>query len=195
MQARQRSPMRPSIRRSEPCGIASTATGIRNRTNMKVMTMPHYNRRRFIKMTGAGIAAAATTSTWRRASAGSQDPDLVVINANIHTVDDRLPKANSFAVKNGRFIAVGNGREIGSLKGKASQVIDAQGMTIVPGFIDCHNHAVGDQLLYDVVVGNPFEVEFVTIDSILEKLKAKARQTPPGYWVEGYFYDDTKVKD
>jgi predicted amidohydrolase YtcJ len=38
-------------------------------------------------------------------------------------------------------------------------------------------------------------VEFVTIASILDKLSAKAKQTPPGYWVEGFFYDDTKVKD
>ena len=69
------------------------------------------------------------------------------------------------------------------------------GMTIVPGFIDCHNHAGGKTLLYEVLVGNPFEVEFVTIASIVDKLRAKARQTPPGTWVEGYFYDDTKVKD
>ena len=50
-------------------------------------------------------------------------------------------------------------------------------------------------LLYEVVVGNPFVVEFVTIASIVEKLRAKARETPPGTWVEGYFFDDTKVKD
>ena len=68
-------------------------------------------------------------------------------------------------------------------------------MTIVPGFIDCHNHAGGTTLLYEVLVGNPFEVEFVTIASIIEKLRAKARQTPPGTWVEGYFHDDTKLKD
>ena len=68
-------------------------------------------------------------------------------------------------------------------------------MTIVPGFIDCHNHAGGTTLLYEVLVGNPFEVEFVTIASIVEKLRAKARETPPGTWVEGYFFDDTKVKD
>jgi predicted amidohydrolase YtcJ len=157
--------------------------------------MSYRNRRRFIKLTGAGIAAAAMAPGWKYAFASSEDPDLLVLNANIYTVDDRVPKASAFAVKNARFIAVGNSREIASLKGKATQVIDAQGLAIVPGFIDCHNHAVGDQLLYDVVVGNPFEVEFVTIDSILEKLRAKARQTPPGYWVEGYFYDDTKVKD
>ena len=35
----------------------------------------------------------------------------------------------------------------------------------------------------------------VTVDSIIQKLKVRAAQTPPGYWVEGYFFDDTKVKD
>ncbi len=69
-------------------------------------------------------------------------------------------------------------------------------MTIVPGFIDCHCHADrGAILLYEVLVGNPFEAEFVTIDSIIRKLADRARQTPPGFWVEGYFYDDTKVTD
>ena len=68
-------------------------------------------------------------------------------------------------------------------------------MTIVPGFIDTHNHAGGTTLLYEVLVGNPFEVEFVTIASIIEKLRAKAQQTPPGMWVEGFFHDDTKLKD
>jgi hypothetical protein len=68
-------------------------------------------------------------------------------------------------------------------------------MTVVPGFIDCHNHAPGDVLLYNVIVGNPFEVEFVTIRSIVDKLRAKAKETPPGTWVEGYFFDDTKVQD
>ncbi len=46
-----------------------------------------------------------------------------------------------------------------------------------------------------MLVGNPYEVEFVTIASIVEKLRAKAQKTPPGTWVEGYFFDDTKVKD
>jgi len=68
-------------------------------------------------------------------------------------------------------------------------------MTIVPGFIDCHNHADGNTLLYEVIVGNPYEVEFVTIASIIDKLREKAQKTPPGFWVDGYFFDDTKVKD
>ncbi|HEX6214666.1 MAG TPA: amidohydrolase [Vicinamibacterales bacterium] len=90
---------------------------------------------------------------------------------------------------------MGSNAEIAALAGKDAQVFDAQGMTIVPGFIDCHNHPIGETLLYEVIVGNPYDVEFVTIDSIVDKLTAKARQTPAGYWVSGFFYDDTKVKD
>src|SRR5262249_53378983 len=48
---------------------------------------------------------------------------------------------------------------------------------------------------YDVIVGNPYEVEFVTIASIVDKLRARARETPPGFWIEGFFFDDTKVSD
>jgi hypothetical protein len=65
----------------------------------------------------------------------------------------------------------------------------------VPGFVDCHNHAGGTTLLYEVLVGNPFEVEFVSIASIIDKLRAKAHPTPAGTWVEGYFFDDTKLTD
>jgi predicted amidohydrolase YtcJ len=154
------------------------------------------NRREFLGLTAMGIVAATALprrSSAAIAAAGVQD--LIVRNANVYTVDARLPRAEAFAVRGSRFIAVGSNAEIGALAGKGAQTFDAQGMTIVPGFIDCHNHPVGETLLYEVVVGNPFDVEFVTIAGILDKLTAKARQTPPGYWVEGFFYDDTKVKD
>ena len=90
---------------------------------------------------------------------------------------------------------MGSTEEIKALIGKGTQTFDAKQMTVVPGFIDCHNHAPGNVLLYDVLVGNPYVVEFVSISSIVEKLRAKARGTPAGTWVEGYFFDDTKVKD
>src|SRR6185312_6917719 len=95
----------------------------------------------------------------------------------------------------GRFMAVGSDANIRGLIGKGTQTYDAKQMTIVPGFIDTHNHAPGNVLMYEVLVGNPYVVEFVTIASIVEKLKAKARETPAGMWVSGYFFDDTKVKD
>jgi predicted amidohydrolase YtcJ len=160
------------------------------------MTTHRQSRRGFISLTGAGIAGALS-GPWLGAApaAEARDPDLVVWNAKIYTVDSRVPKADAFAVKAGRFAAVGNNAEIKGLIGKGTQTLDARQMTIVPGCIDCHNHAPGSTLLYEVIVGNPYVVEFVTISSIVDKLRAKARETPPGTWVEGYFFDDTKVKD
>ena len=52
-------------------------------------------------------------------------------------------------------------------------------MTVVPGFIDCHNHAGGEVLLNEVLVGNPFEVEFVSIRSIIGKLRARRSRRRP----------------
>src|SRR3954466_9169040 len=110
-------------------------------------------------------------------------------------MEGAAPHAEAFAIKDGRFVAVGRTSDIKSLAGRRTATIDARQMTIVPGFIDCHNHAGGTTLLYEVLVGNPFEVEFVTIASIVDKLRAKASAAPPGPWVEGFFFDDTKLKD
>jgi predicted amidohydrolase YtcJ len=159
------------------------------------------SRRGFLSLTGAGIAGVvsglggAAAAQTQGVDLRTQDADLVVFNAKVYTVDTRTPKAEAFAVKSGRFAAVGSASEMKSLVGKGTQTFDAKQMTIVPGFIDCHNHAPGNVLLYEVVVGNPYVVEFVTIDSIVDKLRARARETPPGAWVEGYFFDDTKVKE
>lgn len=156
-----------------------------------------HTRREFMGLTVAGLAGALTPG-YRRAAPpppSAIDPDLVVLNARVHTMDVANPRAEAFAVSGGRFVAVGASSDLRSIAGRRTQVIDAKGMTIVPGFIDTHNHPRGTTLLYDVLVGNPFEVEFVTIASIIAKLKARALQTPPGTWVEGYFHDDTKLKD
>src|SRR5204863_765723 len=123
------------------------------------------------------------------------NPDLVVLNAKVYTMDPASPRAEAFATSGGRFVAVGRTADIRGLVKKGTETFDAKQMTIVPGFTDTHNHAGGTTLLYEVLVGNPFEVEFVTIASIVEKLRAKARQLPAGTWVEGYFHDDTKLKD
>jgi predicted amidohydrolase YtcJ len=140
---------------------------------------------------GLGLAGLASPAL----AALPGDAELVVRNARVHTVDDGKPAAQGFAVAGGRFVAVGSNDDAMAFVGKRTQVIDAKGQTVVPGFIDCHNHAVGETLLFEVIVGNPFDVEFFTIQSIIDKLRARAAVTPPGQWVEGFFFDDTKIKD
>lgn len=154
------------------------------------------NRRGFIGLAASG-AAGLIGGGWSSVATAltGADADLIVRNAKVYTVDDSHPTAQAFAVRNGRFIAIGSSEEIAGLAGRRTTVIDAKGMTVTPGFIDCHNHASGNSLLYDVLVGNPFEVEFVTIDSIIQKLRARAAETPGDSWIRGEFYDDTKIKD
>jgi predicted amidohydrolase YtcJ len=161
------------------------------------MTKHHHSRRGFLGMVGAGVAGLAGGPALGFAAPPAEGPnaDLVAFNAKVYTVDSALPKAEAFAIKAGRFIAVGANADIKGLIAKGTETFDARQMTVVPGFIDCHNHAPGNTLLYDVLVGNPYVVEFVTIAGIIDKLGAKARETAPGTWVEGYFFDDTKVKD
>jgi predicted amidohydrolase YtcJ len=158
--------------------------------------MPNRTTRRdLLALTGASLIIPALGAQEQESPSTTSVPELVVFNARVFTVDPRQPRAEAFAIKNGRFLAVGSSADVRNLIRPGTPTWDAQGAAIVPGFIDTHNHAVGATLLYEVLVGNPFEVEFVTIDSIIQKLRARAAVTPPGYWVEGYFFDDTKLKD
>ena len=83
--------------------------------------MTNQIRRQFLKNAAMGAAAieGGTRSAAGRARAASQQkrpatiaPDLVLLNGRIYTVDDRLPKAEAFAVKQGRFVAVGTTDQI-----------------------------------------------------------------------------------
>ena len=68
--------------------------------------------------------------------------DILVVNANIYTVDDSFSKAEAVAIKGGKFIAVGTTAEL-KKKYVAEKTIDAEGKTIVPGLIDAHCHFYG----------------------------------------------------
>ncbi|HCE54343.1 MAG TPA: amidohydrolase [Lutibacter sp.] len=68
--------------------------------------------------------------------------DTIVINANIYTVNDAFDKAEAFAIKDGKIVAVGTSQEI-QAKYAGTFINDAKGKTIVPGFIDAHCHFFG----------------------------------------------------
>lgn len=116
-------------------------------------------------------------------------PDLVVLNARVYTIDDAQPRAEAFAVKNGRFVAVGSTYDVRNLVGAGTRVIDAEGMTVVPGFIDAHLHAAGVAELMNVDVNLP------SIAAIQAAMRKRAAETEPGYWVIGSMYDDTKLAE
>ena len=113
--------------------------------------------------------------------------DLIVTNARVLTVDPAAPRAEAFAVKDGRFIAVGSTADIRNLADSRTQQIDAAGATITPGFIDCHCHVSGIGELFSVNANVP------RVRELQANLKARADKTPPGQWVEAIMFDDTKL--
>ncbi len=75
-------------------------------------------------------------------SCSKTDVDLIVHNANVYTVDNQFNKANAFAIKDGKFVAIGTDKEI-LRHYEAAYTLDAQKQSIYPGFIDGHCHFVG----------------------------------------------------
>lgn len=120
--------------------------------------------------------------------------DLVVVNANVITVDQANTRAEAFAVKGDSFVAVGTNPQIKQLITEDTTVLDAQDKTITPGFIDAHLHP---RPVYPVssrlgrVALSPASVK--TMDELIESLRAKAKATPKGQWVFGSRYQDTKL--
>jgi predicted amidohydrolase YtcJ len=93
------------------------------------------------------------------------------------------------AVKDGRFLAVGSTSDIRNVATARTTVIDAKGMTVTPGFIDAHCHPSGVNELYGV------NTNLRSVREVQDALRKKAAQTPPGEWVNGFMFDDTKLTD
>ena len=117
--------------------------------------------------------------------------DLIVINANIHTVNPNAPHAQSFAVKNGKFVAVGTNSDTQMLSSANTKILDLKGYTVVPGFIDAHIHVLSSGSRHVMAA----DCDLRSISDVQEALKRRSIKTKPGQWVQGFKYDDTKTEE
>jgi len=139
------------------------------------------SRRTFIAAgLGAGAAALARWDT---------RPDAVLYNGAILTMGSRVRQVEALALAGSRVLALGTSAEMLALAGSGTHRIDLGGKRVTPGFNDAHSHpgASGVALLTQV----PLEMD--SIESIKAAIHAKAAATPPGQWVVGFLYDDTKT--
>ncbi len=139
------------------------------------------SRRTFIPCLGAGLLPGATRI----------EPELILYNANIFTVDPVLPHAQAVAIADGRFLAVGSNKEIRAGSKPGTRQLDIGGHTIVPGFIDAHTHPADSGLQHLKRV----DCDLRSIAAIVNAIKERAARTSPGEWVLGFKYDDTKTSD
>ena len=115
------------------------------------------------------------------------NPDVIVINADVRTSDKSNSRASAFAVKDSKFIAVGNTEAILSMAGDSTKIIDANGNTVVPGFIDSHTHlSSGAKIVTGI---NLSEIREKAV--WLEMIKERVKTMQPGEWLLGGRWDYT----
>jgi predicted amidohydrolase YtcJ len=125
----------------------------------------------------SGAAGIAQTVTTPGAAPGA---DLVILNAKIATLNEKQPAASALAIKEGKFIAVGEEADARKLQGPGTKTIDAGGRTIIPGLNDSHLHAVRGGRFYNL------ELRWDGVKSLkrgLEMIREQAARTPKGQWV------------
>lgn len=135
-----------------------------------------------------GLSALGAASLF---SIERTEPDLILYNANVWTVNARRPRADAIAISGGRFLAIGSNDEVLALAAGNARKIDIGGMTVLPGFIDAHSHPAQAGLDHLRMV----DCDLRSIAEIVAALQKHADQTPAGQWVMGFKYDDTKTSD
>jgi predicted amidohydrolase YtcJ len=129
------------------------------------------------------------------AACGEQPPSvqpatLVVTNGKVVTVEPDQPEARAVAVTGDRIVAIGNEAEIQRYVGTGTQVIDAAGQLVIPGFVEGHGHFTGlgeAQLVLKLAAAQ-------TWDEILAMVETAAKSAKPGQWIYGRGWHQEKWK-
>ncbi|RJP14298.1 MAG: hypothetical protein C4520_21510 [Candidatus Abyssobacteria bacterium SURF_5] len=120
--------------------------------------------------------------------------DLIFKNGNILTLDPQEKMASALAVKWGRIFRVGQNEDVLALGGSSTRVIDLAGKTLLPGFIDTHNHLSFYGYLVSSVDCRAAS-GITKIADIIDRLRAEAGKTPAGDWVKGWGYAHYQLKE
>jgi len=119
----------------------------------------------------------------------AEEPEVILYNGNIWTLDETQPQAQAVAISNAKFVAVGSNEDVLRLATARTRKIDLAWKTVLPGFNDAHAHPVesGVEHLRKVACDKD------SIEQIKTLLRERAKNTPAGEWVLGFLYDDGKT--
>ena len=115
----------------------------------------------------------------------AEDVDLLLINGNVYTVNEKQPHAEAVAVKKDRIVFVGSNDEAKGFH--AARTVDLGGKTVLPGLTDshCHIFGVGERELTLNLEGTN------TLEDFLSKVKERVAQTPRDKWITGRGWIET----
>ena len=115
--------------------------------------------------------------------------DLIILNGNVITMDPVFPMAQLVAIKNSEILAVSKDDRLKELRQKNTEVINCNGKTVLPGFVDahCHLHGFAERL----VTLNLDPRNYVrSIPDIQDKIRELSKDLPSGTWMRGGGYNE-----
>ena len=118
---------------------------------------------------------------------GDLQPDLILTNARVLTMDPRHPTSQSVAVRGDRIVWAGADAELPSIISAGTRVIDCVGGTLLPGFHDAHLHLLAFASSLDSVDCRPSHVS--SIADICQQISTRTERTPRNEWVSAWGYD------
>ncbi len=113
-------------------------------------------------------------------AATASPADIILFNARITTFDRQAPKASALAIREGRFVAIGDEQEVMALSGPDTRRMDLKGRRVIPGLIDSHMHIIRGGLNYNM------ELRWDGVRSLtdaMRMLKEQVDRTPAPQWV------------
>jgi len=113
-----------------------------------------------------------------------READLVLTNARVYTVDEKNSIAEAIAITGDRIVAVGTSEEI-LTKFKARKILDLDGKSVYPGFIDAHVHLLGfgSSMMILNLVGT------TSVEQIQQMVAERVKSSKPDHWIRGRGWD------
>ncbi len=128
------------------------------------------------------------------AIADGNAPDTIFYGGDIVTMDAKRPSAEAVAVKNGTIQKVGKLADLKKRADSHTQLINLQGQTLLPGFVEPHVHIFGTTFSEGIFLDlSNFELPHDTMDGLVQKLTDYADKLPDGAWVAGFGVDPSRT--
>ncbi len=143
-------------------------------------------------------APAIANADTRRARQDAESGVTVYRGGTIRTMNASVPLADAVAVAGGRILAVGSEAAVAARAGRDARIVDLEGRTMMPGFIDCHGHISMTALLMGFQNLAPEPAGPIrSIEDIKSELRKFRERTGGGRggWLLGAMYDDSLLAE
>ena len=113
--------------------------------------------------------------------------DKALLGGNVLTMNEGTPRVEAVGFEKGKIVAAGATAEVSKMVGLDTQVVHLAGRTVIPGFVDPHNH-------FSFTTFQPVSVDcsvppHVSINGVLDAIGAAAKSAPPGQWIWGWGFN------